>query len=82
MRSPIGACVISLDISINEGHCFLPGEYGYIFALSNIYMIYSEAMQSDVRERAEDSFVQKQLFCFQELKKLHSLPSQSFLTSF
>lgn len=70
MRSQIGACVISLDIGINGAHhCFVPGKYHYIFALSNIYMMYFEAMQNAVRKRAKDSFVQEQLLCFQELTK-------------
>lgn len=80
MRSQIGAFVISLDISINGACCFVPGEYCYIFALSNIYMIYFEAMQHGVRKR--DSFIQEKLFCFQELTKWHSFLSQSFLTTF
>lgn len=67
MRSHIGAFVISLDISINGVCCFVPGEYRYIFALSNTYMIYFEAMQDGVRKR--DSFIQEKLFLFQELTK-------------
>ena len=57
----------SLDVNINGACCYVPDEYHYIFALSKIYMIYSEAVQNDVGKREKDNFMQGQLFCFQLL---------------
>lgn len=78
MRSQLGACVISLVNSIKEAFCFVCDFT--VFAQSNIYIIYFEAMQSGVRKWAKDEFVQeKGFFC----KSWHSSFSEfSFPTTF
>lgn len=83
MRSQIDSSVISLGNSIKEACCFLCGFT--VFAQSDIYIIYFEAMQNDVRKRAKGGFVQEKLlwcFCFFFCKSWRSFLSQSFLTTF
>lgn len=79
MRSQIDACVISLGNSIKEAYCFACGFTG--FAQSNIYIIYFEAMQNNVRRRAKDGFVLEKLgFIFARVDPLFF--PKSFLSTF
>lgn len=72
MRSQIDACVISLGNSIKEAYCFACGFTG--FAQSNIYIIYFEAMQNNVRRRARMALYWKSWGSFLQELTLFSFP--------
>lgn len=66
MRNQIGACDVqcSLGVNINGACCYVPDEYHYIFVLSKIYMIYSEAIQNDVGKKRKGQLYARTIILF------------------